>query len=455
MQANMETQEEIIESPLVDQVIGYLKADEDAKASASLEGLHIAEIAVLLESLPPEFRQRVWKLLPQGLEGETLTHLGEEVRGSIIDEMENAEVVAAAEAMEVEDLADVMEELPAHLGEAVLEALDEDRRQRLEATLAFAEGTAGRWMNTDVISVRKDVSLAVVLRYLRLLKPLPSHTDALMVTDEYGVYLGTLPVTDAVAEHPDTMVEDVMIEMADWVRADAEEHDVAVLFEQRDLISVAVVDEQGKLLGRITINNAVDIMLGEADKALLARAGLDEEEDLFAPVLPSAKRRAVWLGINLVTVFMAAWVIGRFEEALDKIVALAVLMPVVASMGGIAGSQTLTLTIRGLALGQVSKANLRWLGNKELMVGLLNGIAWALVVAVVTYVWFQDAGIAVIIAVAMVLNLLAAAFSGVLIPVMLERMGIDPALSGAVVLTTITDIIGFLSFLGLATLFLL
>ncbi len=455
MQANTENQEEIIESSLLDLIIGYLQAGEDAEVSACLAGRHVAEIAALLESLPPEFRQRAWKLLPEGLEGETLAHLGEEVRGSIIDEMDHAEVVAAAETMDVEDLADVMEELPSHLGEAVLEALDEDRRQRLEATLAFAEGTAGRWMNSDVISVRKDVSLAVVLRYLRRLKPLPSHTDALMVTDDQGVYLGKLPIADAVAETPDTLVEEVMIEMADWVRADAEQHDVAVLFEQRDLISAAVVDEQGRLLGRITINNVVDIILAEADKTMLAHAGLDEEEDLFAPVLPSAKRRAVWLGINLVTVFLAAWVIGRFEEALDKIVALAVLMPVVASMGGIAGSQTLTLTIRGLALGQVSKANLRWLGNKEVMVGLLNGVAWALVVAVVTYAWFENIGIAVIIAVAMVLNLLAAAFSGVLIPVILDRMGIDPALSGAVVLTTVTDVIGFLSFLGLATLFLL
>jgi magnesium transporter len=215
------------------------------------------------------------------------------------------------------------------------------------------------------------------------------------------------------------------------------------------------VDEHGKLLGRIIVSDVVDIILAEADKALLASAGLVEDEDLFAPVIPSAKRRAIWLGINLVTVFMAAWVIGRFEAVLDKIVVLAVLMPVVASMGGIAGSQTLTLTIRGLALGQVSSSNLRWLSNKELNVGLLNGFIWAIVVAIVTFVWFQDAAIAVIIAAAMLLNLVAAAISGVMIPVILSRMGIDPALSGAVVLTTVTDVVGFLSFLGLATIFLL
>jgi len=310
-------------------------------------------------------------------------------------------------------------------------------------------------MSADVISVRKDVTLAVVLRYLRRLKPLPPHTDALMVIDDHGIYLGKLTIANVVTELPDTLVAEVMGEAIDWVRADASEHDVAVLFERRDLVSVAVVSEQGELLGRITVDEAVDIILAEADKALLASAGLNEDEDLFAPVLPSARRRAVWLGINLATVFLAAWVIGRFEEALDKIVALAVLLPVVASMGGIAGSQTLTLTIRGLALGQVSSANLRWLSNKELAVGLLNGIAWSLVVALVTYAWFQDMGIALIIAAAMVLNLVAAAFSGVLIPVILNRMGIDPALSGAVVLTTVTDVVGFLSFLGLATLFLL
>ncbi|MCW9013153.1 MAG: magnesium transporter [Gammaproteobacteria bacterium] len=439
----------------VDYIIGLLKAGDDISVASYVEHMHIAEIAVMLESLPPDLRQRLWALLPQEIEGETLTYLGEEVRASIIGEMEHADVVAATESMDVVDLADVMDELPGDISEAVLESLDQDRRQRLETTLSFNEDTAGRLMSTDVISVRTDVSLAVVLRYLRRLKPLPSHTDALMVTDDNGAYLGKLSLADAVSEHPSTLVADIMQPAADSVQADANEHDVAQLFERRDLISVAVIDEQGILLGRITVDNVVDIILAEADKALLASAGLDQDEDLFAPVFPSARRRAVWLGINLLTVFMAAWVIGRFEAVLDKIVALAVLMPVVASMGGIAGSQTLTLTIRGLALGQISNANLRWLGNKELFVGILNGFVWAIVVAIVTFVWFQDTGIAAIIAAAMILNLIAAAFSGVLIPVILSRMGIDPALSGAVVLTTVTDVIGFLSFLGLATVFLL
>jgi len=439
----------------VDQFITSLKLGDEAEAGLQLESLHAAEMADLLESLPPELRKQAWPLLPEGSAGETLAYLGEEARICILGEMAQDDVLAVAETMDVEDLADVMDELPEDVGDAVLRSLDEDRRHRLEVTLAFDEGMVGRLMSADVISVRKDVSLAVVMRYLRRLKPLPTHTDALMVIDEDGLYLGKLLINDVVTDSPDALVEDVMIEMADWVQAGADIHDVAVLFERRDLISAAVVGEQGKLLGRITVDDAVDIILAEADKAVLAQGGLSEDEDLFAPVLPSARRRAVWLGINLVTVFMAAWVIGRFEEALDKIVALAVLLPVVASMGGIAGSQTLTLTIRGLALGQVSKSNLRWLGNKEVLVGLLNGLAWALVVALVTFAWFQDSGIALIIAAAMVVNLVVASVSGVLVPVVLDRMGVDPALSGAVVLTTVTDIVGFMSFLGLATLFLL
>jgi len=439
----------------IDHLIGILKADDDTVVSNHLEDLHAAEIAGLLESLPPDLRQRLWTITPKETEGEVLTYLGEEVRGSIIGNMEDADVIAATETMNVEDLVDVIDELSDEVSDAVLESLNKDRRQRLEAALSFDEHTAGRLMSSDVISVRKDVTLSVVLRYLRRLKPLPNHTDALMVTDENGTYLGKLILADVVSEHPNTIVGDIMKLAADSVQVNANEHDVAILFQRRDLISVAVVDENTKLLGRITVDNIVDIIVAESDKALLASAGLVEDEDLFAPVLPSTKRRAVWLGLNLLTVFLAVWVIGLFEAVLEEIVVLAILMPIVASMGGIAGSQTLTLTIRGLALGQVSNANLRWLGNKELQVGLINGFGWAIVVGIVTFFWFQNTGIALIIATAMVLNLVAAALSGVLIPVTLNRLGIDPALSGAVVLTTVTDIVGFLSFLGLATLFLI
>lgn len=444
-----------IEINQLDYIIAQLSGDDVSQINEWLDKLNAAELADILESLPPEPRQRLWKLLPQSIQGETLLYLGEEVRAGIIDEMEHADVVAAAETMEMEDLADVLDELPLDVSDAVLQSLDEDRRHRLEQTLAYSEGSAGRLMTPDVISVRREVNLAVVQRYLRRLKPLPAHTDALMVTDENGFYLGILTLADVLTESPESLVSDIMKSSTDSVNIASTEHDVALLFDRRDLISVAVVDDSQRLLGRITIDNVVDIIRAEADKAFLSRAGLDEEEDLFAPVIPSAQRRAVWLGINLVTVFMAAWVIGQFEAVLDKIVALAILMPVVASMGGIAGSQTLTLTIRGLALGQLSQSNIRWLSDKELRVGLLNGAVWSVVVAIVTYAWFEDMAISLIIAVAMLFNLVAAAISGVLIPVFLKKLGVDPALSGAVILTTVTDIIGFLSFLGLATLFLL
>ena len=446
--------EDTSEFNLLDFIISHLNIDDDA-ISLQLKELHAADIASLLQSLPPEQRKHLWSLVPTEIAGETLTYLGEEVRGSIIDEMEQSDVIAATESMDVEDLADVIDELPGDISDAILESLDKDRLHRLQSTLSFDEGSAGRLMSEEVISVRNNVSLAVVLRYLRRLKPLPLNTDAIMITDEHGLYLGKVLLSDAISEAPETLVSDIMQAGTDYVLANTNEHDVAVLFERRELISVAVVDDENILLGRITIDNVVDIIRAEADKALLASGGLDEKEDLFAPVLPSAKRRAVWLGINLITVFMAAAVIGQFEAVLDKFVALAVLMPIVASMGGIAGSQTLTLTIRGMALGHLSMANLHWLSKKEVSVGLLNGVVWSIIVGIVTYAWFENTGIALIIAAAMILNLIAASISGVIVPFALNRAGFDPALSGAVVLTTVTDIVGFLSFLGLASVFLL
>jgi magnesium transporter len=417
--------------------------------------LHPAEVADLLEGMPPEQRRLTWDLVPEEVRGEVLTYVGDEARATLIGEMDHAALITAAEQMEEQDLVEVLDELPLDLTESILAALEEDHRRRVEAVLGYPEGTAGRLMSTDVVSVRSDVTLAVVLRWLRRHRQLPPHTDALMVLSDEGRYIGKLDMADVVTGDPDLLVQAVMKSDAETVRAGASEHEVAALFERRDLVSVPVLDDEDRLLGRITIDDVVDIIREEADRTLLASAGLEEEEDLFAPVLPSAKRRAVWLGINLVTVFLAARVIGLFEHTLEKIVALAVLMPVVASMGGIAGSQTLTLTIRGLALDQIAASNIRWLTIKEILVGTLNGAVWALIVALVAYLWFQSTGIAGVIAAAMLLNLLAAAAAGVAIPLILQRLGIDPALSGAVILTTVTDVVGFLSFLGLATLFLL
>lgn len=431
--------------------------EESARETLSpvLEQMHAADVANLLEAMPPEQREALWEIVLPEHEGEILTYLHDEARATIIEEMDAEELVAAAGQMDVEDLAEVIEELTQDQSDTILSSLDKDRRARLEAVLSYEEDSAGRLMTTDVMSVRPDVSIAVVLRWLRRHSTLPPHTDALMVTDEEGIYLGKLPMDVLVTSSPDEIIADIMEKDSEAVTVATSDHDVAALFDRRDLISVAVVDANKQLLGRITIDDVVDVIKEEAEETLMRSAGLDQEEDLFSPVVPSAKRRGVWLGINLITVFMAAWVIGRFEAALDQIVALAVLMPVVASMGGIAGSQTLTLTIRGLALDQIATSNTRWLLMKEVYVGALNGAVWAVVVAVVSYLWFENIGLALVIAIALIINLLAAAVSGIVVPLTLKRLGIDPALSGAVVLTTVTDIMGFLSFLGLATIFLL
>jgi magnesium transporter len=450
-----EEYEEIDKIELLNQIVANLDSGDQATLTASLEEAHPSDVASIIESLPPGQRSEFWEAVPEDKEADILTYLHDEARASVIDDMEEHELIAAAESMTPEDLADIFIDLPQDRSAMLLEALDNDNRSRLEYVLNFAEDSAGRLMSSEVISVREDVSIAVVLRWLRRHDKLPPHTDSLMVIDDAGHYLGILDLADVLTSDPETEVADLMQAEAPYAYANMSEHDVASLFERRDLISIAVIDETDFLLGRITIDDVVDVMREEHDRALLKSGGLSEDEDMFAPVLPSAMRRGVWLGINLITVFAAAWVIGRFEDALEKIVALAVLMPVVASMGGIAGSQTLTLTIRGLALDQIAAANIRWLTTKEFLVGATNGIVWALVVALVSYLWFNDLGISIILAVAMILNLLAAALSGVIIPLLLHRWGIDPALSGAVILTTITDIIGFLSFLGLATIFLL
>ncbi|MFQ5508209.1 MAG: magnesium transporter [Leptospirillia bacterium] len=436
---------------LLKQTFAGLREGETEALAEQLAVLHPDEVAGILESMPPAERRVVWALVTPERQGEVLSWLHEEARSGIIDEMDTADLVAAASTMEAEDLAEVIEELPEDLTDTILRTLDEDHRTRLETALSFPDGSAGRLMSTDVISVRADVTLAVVLRYLRRHETLPSNTDNLMVTDDQGVFLGVLHLSDVVTGAPENKVLDIMDEAADWVNAETDEHDLAALFERRDLISVAVLADDHTLLGRITVDDVLDIIREEADRAFMKRAGLDEEEDLFAPVLPSARRRAVWLGINLATVFLAAWVIGWYEETLDQIVALAVLMPVVASMGGIAGSQALTLTIRGQSLGQITASNMMWLVAKELKVGALNGLVWALVVGSVTYLWFQQPGLSLVIVAATIINLLAAALSGVVVPVALRKVGVDPALSGAVVLTTVTDVVGFMSFLGLAT----
>ncbi|MFN2332326.1 MAG: magnesium transporter [Halomonas sp.] len=422
---------------------------------AVIADLEPAEIALLLESLPPAARVRLWQRVPAEVDGEVLLHVHDEVRSTLLDDMDHEEIVAAAAALDTTDLAEIFEDLPQQVAEDMLRSMDALQRTRLEETLSFDEDSAGRLMRLDTIAVRADVSLETVSRFLRWKEPVPDNTYQLMVVDRDARFVGVLPIARLVSHDPTRAVADLMDQEVDSIRVDMKSRDVATLFQTHDLVSAPVVDESGLLLGRIVIDDIVDVIREESDQALMNMAGLDEEEDLFASILPSAKRRAVWLGINLLTAFLAAWVIGRFEDALDKIVALAVLMPIVASMGGIAGSQTLTLAIRGMALGQISRTNSTWLLRKEVGIAAINGVIWSLVVAVLAVAWFGSVAIGVIIAAALVINMLAAGVAGIVIPLMLKRAGIDPALSGSVILTTVTDVIGFMAFLGLATLFLL
>jgi magnesium transporter len=330
--------------------------------------------------------------------------------------------------------------------------MDAQNRDRLASILSYPEDSAGGLMNNDVVSIRADVSLDVVSRYLRQLGSIPEQTDNLMVVDRDNLYLGVLPLADILTKKPDASVGETMIKEA-GITADTAEHEVARIFEQRDWFSAGVVNHRGELLGRITVDDVVDVIQDEAEHTVRSMAGLGDD-DMFAPVFTSAKRRAIWLGINLLTAFLASWVIGRFSDTIEHLVALAVLMPIVASMGGVAGSQTLTIAIRGIALGQISKSNSRILMMKEVAVGIFNGFIWATVVAVVVSVWFDDTSIGFIIGLAMIINLIVAAFAGALIPMTLNRFGVDPAIAGGVILTTVTDVVGFMTFLGLATLFL-
>ncbi len=416
--------------------------------------LHSAEIAHLLESLPPHERELVWGLVDKDKGGDVLLYVNDEVRANLIKEMAPEELVAAAEGLETDDLADILQDLPDIVIQEVLQSMDAQDRIRLEAVLSYPEDTAGGLMNVDTVTVRPNVTLDVVLRYLRLRGQIPDMTDHLMVVDREDRFLGLLSIADLLTKDPSLTVAEVMVHDELAIPATMPVTEVANLFEQRDLISAPVVDEQGKLLGRITIDDVVDVIRDEAEHSIMSMAGLDEEDDIFAPVVTSSRRRGVWLGVNLATAFLASWVIGLFDATIQQVVALAVLMPIVASMGGIAGSQTLTLVIRGMALGHIGSANAGRILLKELAVGALNGILWAAVVAVVAILWFDDLAIGGIIAVAMVINLIAAAFAGATIPLIMQRLGIDPALSASVVLTTVTDVVGFFVFLGLATVLL-
>jgi magnesium transporter len=420
-----------------------------------LKNLSAAEIGDLLESLPVTKRLAVWEMTDPALDGDVLVEVNDEVRASLIRDTSPEELVAAVGDLDLDDLADILDDLPDAVTREVLRSLDKQDRERLAQVLSYPEDSAGGLMDPDVLSIRPDVTLDVVLRYLRVRGELPEVFDLLFVIDRKGHYLGSLKLADLLTKDLDSEVGDLMDTSAVAIPVDMHENQVAMEFEHHDLVTAPVIDSERRLLGWISIDDVVDVIREQAEHSVLSRAGLDEEDDMFAPVVQSARRRWVWLGVNLITAFMAAGVLYAFEPTLDQLVATAVLFPIVMSMGGIAGTQTLTLMVRGMATGQVSASNIPALLRKELAVGLLNGIVFSLVIAGITILWYGDVALGLVLAFAILLNLFAGALAGALVPVFLKRVSIDPALAGGVVLTTVTDVIGILSFIGLATFLLL
>ena len=437
-------------------LISDLERDQITSIQQTLISLNPSEIARLLESLTPGKRKIIWQLVDQDDEGDVLKELVEDVRQNLIGEMDATELIAATQDMELDDLADLLVDLPETVTEQVITALDRQDQIRLESVMSYDEDTAGGLTNPRIISVRRGITIEVLMRYLKRLNKLPEHTNYIYIVNRNDEYLGALKLVDLFLEDKNKPIETIMDESVKAMLADEDVKQVAMDFQNLDLISMPVIDEKNRLLGQITVDDVVDVIQDQVNSEIFNMAGLDDEDDIFAPVILSTKRRAVWLGMNLITAFVVAGAIGLFQEILQQIVILAVLMPIVASMGGVAGNQTLILVIRGIAMGKIQRSNARKLLVKESSVALLNGLTWSIVVSVLAVVLFQTTWeIGLIVGAAMLLNIFASAIAGVAIPFLLKKMGIDPALAGGVLMITLTDVLGFVTFLGLATLFLL
>ena len=430
-----------------------LEASNHEEAIEQLKDLHPGEIALLLEAIKPKDRSVIWPGIKVSIQGEVLKEVNEDVQSQLIDEMSVDDLVKATENLDTDDLADIVPNLPESAVHSLLLTLDYKHREHLNKVLEYPEDSAGGLMNTDFITVRPDVTISAVIRYLRLLKEMPVDTDQVFVVDRNFTYLGSLLISTILTEESGQVIMSLInSDFSKPILADTDEAEVALLFEQRNLISAPVIDENNQLVGRITIDDVVDVIRDQAEHSVMSMVGLDEDEDVFAPIIQSTMRRSIWLGVNLVTAFIAVYFIGLFEATLQQKIALAILMPVVASMGGIAGTQTLIIVTRGIATGRVTTANIKSLINKEVAVSGLNGIIWSIVIAIATYYWFSDIVLSVVIGLAIIVNLIVAAFSGAFLPLLLTKLKIDPALAGGVILTTITDVIGFVAFLGLASL---
>jgi len=454
----MDIEKNITKSLTLDELSEVLDSGAIIKARNLLNALYPSEIADVIEGSPRNRRDLIWSLVSNENKGETLAELTEEVRGNLLDELIDEDgpegLAVIAENLDTDDLADIIQSLPKNLVKKTVKSLDKQNQDRLSKVLSFTDDTAGGLMNIDTINVRANVTVEVLLKYLRSLKKLPEQTDIVFVTDIMNKYYGFVSIQDLLVTNTGTLISDIMTKDNNIIEPDTTQHEVARIFENADLVSAAVVDRDGILLGRITVDDVVDVIREEADDSVLNMAGLNKDDDIFAPIIQSTKRRSLWLGANLLTAIMAAAAIGIFEATIEKVVALAILMPIVASMGGIAGMQSLALVIRSQALDQIGSSNSRLLILKEASIGVLNGLLWSTIVALAVYFWFESVFLGIVIASALLINLIIGAISGVSLPLILARLKIDPALAGGVILTTITDIVGFISLLGIATLIL-
>lgn len=436
------------------EVSGALESGRFVHVRRMLQDMEPEDIAHLLEACPHKNRDLLWQLTDPEDYGEILDELSEDIKDSIVSKMAPEMLAEATEGMDTDDVAYVLRSLPDDVSREVLDQMNVDDRERVETALSYSEDTAGSLMNTDVITIRSDVDVDVVLRYLRIRGELPEATDALYVIDADNKLTGHLSITALLTTQPDTQIQDIMDPPDEAISVDTSDTDVASLFERRNWVSAPVVDEEGHLVGRITIDDVVDVIREDAEHSMLSMAGLDDDEDTFAPVLKSARRRSIWLGANVLAALAAASVSNMFEATLSQLASIAVLMTIVPSMGGVAGNQTVALVIRGLALGHIGDSNQKSLLYKEAAIGLINGIMWALIIGGIIALWKDSWIVGAIIAVAMMTNLLMAGIAGVLIPIILKKLNIDPALAGGMALTTVTDVVGLSVFLGLATLLL-
>jgi len=442
-------------TPQITNIVELLNANDTAAVAALFAQAHPADIADSLEQLTPANRPLAWVHIPKEVKGDVLTELSEGVFKNLAHELDNKELVNAIKVLDIDELADLIPDLPEALLADVLFEVDTETRANLGEVLSYPEDSAGGLMNIDTTTVRDNISLDVVLHYLRLKSELPEHTDTIYLVDRQNRLTGILPIDRLITQPGNDPAITHAVETPVIFQCLDDEEDVAKAFADYDLISAPVVDENKALLGRITIDDVVDVIRDQAEHDIMAAAGLKEDEDIFAPVAKTSRDRTVWLAVNLVTALLGSWVIGQFEGSIQQLVALAVLMPIVASMGGNAGTQTLTVVIRGMSLGTISRGNMITILKKETMVGLLNGLIWAVVIALIATLWFQNLDLGLVIAAAMIANLVMGAIAGVCIPIFLDRMEIDPALAGGVALTTVTDVVGYFSVLGLATILLL